>query len=57
MQYYSEKERGNILVYAQETWPLLDIYGARGLLLRVDGMGDMDDVTARLLSALDVNAA
>jgi hypothetical protein len=30
-------------VYASETWPLLDIYAARGLLLKVDGMGEIDD--------------
>ena len=40
-------------VYAAETWPLLDIYAARGLLVKVDGMGEIDDVTKRLLAALE----
>jgi len=40
-------------VYAQETAPLTDVYGERALLVRVDGMGEVDDVTARLVSALD----
>jgi adenylate kinase len=44
-------------VYASETWPLLDIYGARGLLLKVDGMGEIDDVTRRILAVLDAPAA
>ena len=41
------------VVYAKETAPLTDVYGERGLLVRVDGMGEVDDVTARLVSALD----
>jgi adenylate kinase len=40
-------------VYASETWPLLDIYAARGLLRKVDGMGEIDEVTKRLLAALE----
>jgi adenylate kinase len=42
-------------VYASETWPLLDIYTARGLLQQVDGMGDIDEVTERLLAALETS--
>jgi adenylate kinase len=40
-------------LYASDTWPLIDIYGARGLLLKVDGMGEIDEVTKRLLTALE----
>jgi adenylate kinase len=40
-------------VYAEETAPLTTVYGERGLLTRVDGMGAVDDVTARLVAALD----
>ena len=43
-------------VYAEETWPLLDIYEARGLLQKVDGMGEIDEVTERLLVALETPA-
>jgi len=39
-------------VYAAETEPLSRIYAERGLLVQVDGMGEVDDVTARLLEAI-----
>jgi len=39
-------------VYAAETAPLVDLYRERGLLIPVDGMGDVDDVTARMTDAL-----
>jgi adenylate kinase len=39
-------------VYLEQTAPLVDVYRGRGLLVRVDGMGEMDDVTGRLTSAL-----
>jgi adenylate kinase len=39
-------------VYAAETEPLIGVYGERGLLIEVDGMGDVDQVTARILEAL-----
>jgi adenylate kinase len=40
-------------IYTRETAPLTDVYGKRGLLVRVDGLGDMDEVTARLVAAID----
>ena len=40
-------------LYAEQTAPLVRIYAERGLLVQVDGMGDVDDVTARVLSALE----
>jgi adenylate kinase len=39
-------------VYAEQTAPLVAVYAGRGLLVPVDGMGDMDEVTGRLTSAL-----
>ncbi len=39
-------------VYAEQTAPLIDVYRERGLLVEVDGMGDVDDVTQRLGDAL-----
>ena len=39
-------------VYAEQTAPLTAVYEAQGLLVRVDGMGEVDDVTARVLAAL-----
>jgi adenylate kinase len=44
--------RRRLEVYADETAPLSRIYGERGLLVQVDGLGDVDEVTARLLAAL-----
>jgi adenylate kinase len=41
-------------VYAEQTEPLIEVYRARGLLLEVDGMGEVDDVTQRIFDALDV---
>jgi adenylate kinase len=41
-------------LYGQETEPLIDVYRKRGILLEVDGMGDVDDVTQRIFDALDV---
>jgi adenylate kinase len=40
-------------IYAQETEPLLEVYRACGLLVEVDGLGAIDEVSARLLAALD----
>jgi adenylate kinase len=39
-------------VYAEETAQLANLYAERGLLVQVDGMGEVDDVTARLLDAI-----
>mgnify|MGYP001179300133 FL=1 len=40
-------------VYQRETAPLLAMFGERGLLIEVDGLGPVDDVTQRVFSALD----
>jgi len=40
-------------VYLRETEPLIAAYSDRGLLLEVDGLGSMDEVTDRVFSALD----
>lgn len=39
-------------VYAAQTEPLIAIYRDRGLLVEVDGMGAVDEVTSRLLEAI-----
>lgn len=39
-------------VYTNETAPLIEIYGSRGLLIEVDGMGDADEVGRRIVDAL-----
>ncbi len=40
-------------VYAEQTEPLIDVYRDRNLLIEVDGMGEVDDVTKRIFDALD----
>lgn len=39
-------------VYSAETAPLLEVYARRGIVLEVDGMGDVDEVTRRIDAAL-----
>jgi adenylate kinase len=41
-------------VYVEQTEPLIGVYRERGLLIEVDGMGEVADVTARIFDALDV---
>lgn len=48
--------RRRLEVYAEQTAPLVRNYSDRGLLVQVDGMGPMDEVTARLCAALGVAA-
>ena len=44
-------------VYARETAPLLDMFAERGVLVEVDGLGTVDEVTERVLAALAPRAA
>jgi Adenylate kinase and related kinases len=39
-------------VYTRETSPLIEVYRGRGLLVEVDGLGDVDTIAARIRSAL-----
>jgi adenylate kinase len=39
-------------VYLRETSPLIDVYRDRGLLIEVDGLGDIDEVASRITRAL-----
>jgi adenylate kinase len=41
-------------VYVEQTEPLIGVYRERGLLVEVDGMGEVDEVTQRIFDALDV---
>ena len=40
-------------VYNEQTAPLLAVYADRGLLVEVDGMGEVDEVSGRIFAALD----
>ena len=44
--------RRRLEVYAEQTAPLLSIYSERGLLVQVDGMGLIEEVTSRLLAVV-----
>jgi len=39
-------------VYSEQTEPLIEVYRDRGLLVEVDGMGEVDEVSERILAAL-----
>jgi adenylate kinase len=41
-------------LYTEQTAPLIDVYRDRGLLVEVDGMGEVEEVTKRIFAALDV---
>jgi adenylate kinase len=44
--------RERMAIYHRETKPLSDTYRERGLLVEVDGLGAVDEVTERILAAL-----
>ena len=44
--------RQRLLVYEENTAPLVDFYDDRGILLRVDGTGSVDEVTERIEAGL-----
>lgn len=39
--------------YERETSPLLDVYGRRGLLLAVNGVGEIAEINAEIIHALE----
>jgi adenylate kinase len=41
-------------VYVEQTEPLIDVYRNRGILVEIDGMGEVDEVTQRIFAALDI---
>jgi adenylate kinase len=41
-------------IYREQTEPLIDVYRGRGILVEVDGTGEVDEVTKRIFEALDV---
>ena len=44
--------RRRLEVYAEQTAPLTAVYRDRGLLVQVDGMGEINEVSARVLAVL-----
>lgn len=47
--------RNRMRVYAEQTAPVADYYEERGLLTRVLGDGDKDEILQRILSVLNIN--
>ena len=47
-----EVVRHRLEVYAEQTAPLIDLYGGRGLVVAIDGIGEISEVTRRIMSAL-----
>ena len=45
--------RRRLEVYDSQTAPLIDIYAARGLVAMIDGLGEISDVTERIIEALE----
>ena len=45
--------RRRLELFDRETEPLLDFYSGRGLLVRIQAEGELDEVTGRIAAALD----
>ena len=44
--------RHRLGVYEEQTAPLIDVYGSRGLVVSIDGLGEIADVTTRIMDKL-----
>ena len=47
-----ETVRNRLRVYNEQTAPVIDFYAQAGKLARIDGVGGMEEITARILSTL-----
>ena len=45
--------RERMAIYHKETAPLIEIYEQHGVLIKVDGMGTVDEVTERVIKAVE----
>jgi adenylate kinase len=45
--------RNRMAVYEEQTAPLITMYAARGFLIMVDGLGEIEEVTSRIVEALN----
>ncbi len=39
-------------IYEAQTAPILEVYGSRGIVDRIDGVGGLDEITERIFAAL-----
>jgi adenylate kinase len=44
--------RHRLDVYQEQTAPLIDIFTARGAVVAIDGIGEITEVTGRIMAAL-----
>jgi len=44
--------RHRLEVYGQQTAPLIDLYEGRGLVVAIDGLGEISEVTNRIIGKL-----
>ena len=45
--------RERMAIYRKQTAPVIEIYEQHGILVKVDGMGTVDEVTERLTKAVE----
>jgi adenylate kinase len=50
-----ETIRVRLQVYTEQTEPLLDVYRTRGVLVEVNGLGEIDEVSERVFAALEAH--
>jgi len=42
-----------LAIYERDTAPILDVYRERGIALEIDGVGSLDEITDRVIAALE----
>ena len=42
-----------LAIYERETAPILGVYRARGIVDEIDGIGSLDEITERVIAALE----
>ncbi|MCR2763257.1 adenylate kinase [Microbacterium sp. zg.B48] len=42
-----------LAIYERETAPILEVYRERGIVDRIDGVGSLDEISARIIAALE----
>ncbi|SNR84946.1 Adenylate kinase [Desulfurobacterium atlanticum] len=47
--------RNRLEVYRKQTAPLIDYYKGKGLLAEINGVGDIDEITQKIVEAIGVN--
>ena len=50
-----ETIRVRLQIYAEQTAPLIEVYRSRGLLVEVDGHGEIHEVSERIFAALEAH--